>query len=153
MMGMEPYDTSRAYKLTGGARFIRGFQRIGIAIGCLVALAGLGYSVIIGLEQRDTAQRKYTQAKCIVDMQRIGGRLAMSDLRPFDVDLDKSGCVGPLYTETIPTIAGIAKTKPPVLEGFIEPVYIGALISGAVGGVIYCAFWLLGWVCAGFTKD
>jgi hypothetical protein len=69
------------------------------------------------------------------------------------VDTTLSGCYGPIYSETIANILSYAQRKPAPIEYLTEPVYYGALISIAAAGTIYVIFWLLGWLCAGFTRD
>jgi hypothetical protein len=64
------------------------------------------------------------------------------------------GCPsGPFYYENIATVVSYAKEKPTPLEYAIEPFSYGALASVTSAAVVYFGFWLLGWLCAGFTRD
>lgn len=138
--------------LSAGARFIRGFKRLGLVFGVLSFCTGLVISVIAANNERQATFNRHTQAVCFLDAQH-SGRVVMNQYRPLEVDLGASGCPGPMYTESVATILDIASKKPAPLEGFIGPLYMGSLISLAVGISVFALFWLVGWLCAGFTRD
>ena len=153
MSELRPYTRDFEPPLSPGARFIRGFKRIGLTLGIISFVGGMAISVGIGISQINDKQGRYAQAKCVADLQRRNIPLVMGEYDKLKVSPDRSGCPGPMYLEIIPVILETAKNKPAPLEGFFEPVYIGLLISSAVGAMLFGAFWLLGWICAGFTRD
>jgi hypothetical protein len=153
MSELRPYTRDYEAPLSPGARFIRGFKRIGLAIGIGSFVVGMAISVGIGIQQINDKHGRYTQAQCVADLQRRNIPLAMGEYDKLKVSPDRSGCPGPMYLEIIPVILETAKNKPAPLEGFFEPTYIGFLISAAVGTMLFAAFWLVGWICAGFTRD
>lgn len=138
--------------LSAGARFVRGFKRLGTVFGVLAFCIGIGFSFVTANQQNQALFNRHIQAVCFLDAQHRG-QVAMNQYRPQEVDLSKSGCPGPMYSETIGVILTIASAKPAPLEGFIEPLYIGSIISLACGTAIFALFWLVGWLCAGFTRD
>ena len=69
------------------------------------------------------------------------------------VDTVLSGCPGPTYSDTIASITAFAQRAPVPAEYVIEPVFYAALIGAALATGIYLIFWVLGWLCAGFTRD
>jgi hypothetical protein len=113
---------------------------------------GIVISVIVANQEQRTAFNRHAQAVCFLDVQHRG-RFVMSEYRPLEVDLRASGCPGPMYTETVPTILDAASKKPAPLQGLIGPLYLGSLVSLAVGISVFAIFWLMGWLCAGFARD
>ena len=152
MSELRPYSHAQSAPLSSGARFIRGFKRVGLVLGAFALGTGIVISAVVANKEKQTAYNRYAQAVCFLDVQHRG-RIVMSEYRPLEVDLRASGCPGPMYTETVPTILDTASKKPAPLEGFIGPLYLGSLISLAVGISVFAIFWLMGWLCAGFTRD
>jgi hypothetical protein len=151
MSELRPYSLAQSAPLTSGARFIRGFRRVGLVLGAFAIGTGIVISVIIANQEQQTAFNRHAQAVCFLDVQHRG-RIVMSEYRPLEVDLRASGCPGPMYTETVRAILDAA-SKEPTPDGFIGPLYLGSLISLAVGISVFAIFWLMGWLCAGFTRD
>jgi len=52
---IQPYNHTRP-PLTGGARFIRGFKRIGLAVGALILLGGLITSAFIAIDAQNSGE-------------------------------------------------------------------------------------------------
>jgi hypothetical protein len=152
MSELRPYSLAQSAPLTSGARFIRGFRRIGLVLGAFVLGTGIVISVIVANQAQLTTSNRYAQAVCFLDVQHRG-RVVMSEYRPMEVDLRASSCPGPMYTETVPSILDVASKKPAPLEGFVGPLYLGTLVSLAAGISVFAIFWLIGWLCAGFTRD
>jgi hypothetical protein len=70
------------------------------------------------------------------------------------VDFYETGCNdGPLYSETIPTILSYAQRAPAPLEYAIEPFSYGVLLSVGLAAALFSVSWVVGWLCAGFTRD
>jgi hypothetical protein len=152
MTEVRPYSRAQSTPLSSGARFIRGFRRIGLVLGAFALGTGIVISVIVANQEQLTTSNRYAQAACFLDAQHHG-RIVMSQYRPLEVDLSASGCPGPMYTETFSNILNTASKKPAPLEGFIGPLYLGTLVSLAAGISVFAIFWLIGWLCAGFTRD
>jgi hypothetical protein len=152
---LRPYQAQRSVPLSAGARFIRGFKRIGIAAGVIVLLLGVAITIGIALEQQSQPERKFKQATCIAGLVR--------DMRPLQtysydrtiVDYEKSGCAGySFYGDALEVALAYAKTSPPApLEHAVQPFFIGTAISLACGAAVFVGFWAIGWLCAGFTRD
>jgi len=151
---LKPYQKHEPL-LTAGARFIRGFKRIGLAAGALVFLGGLVVTFIIASDQQQSAQRKFQQASCIAELVRNRRPLKMTAYDQTKIDFEASGCPGySFYGKPIETILASALTGPPApLEYAVEPFFIGLAISVGCGAIIYLGFWMIGWLCAGFTRD
>jgi hypothetical protein len=73
---------------------------------------------------------------------------------PQQIDFDATGCPGwSFYSESLPVVLSYAKHPPAQFEYSAEPLLYGALISSISAAVIFLGFWLIGWLCAGFTRD
>jgi hypothetical protein len=71
------------------------------------------------------------------------------------IDYDGSGCPGySFYGEPVEDALAVARSGAPApLEYAVQPFFIGLAISLASAPVCFYGFWLLGWLCAGFTRD
>ena len=70
------------------------------------------------------------------------------------IDYAESGCSGWFTYEPVETVLAHAQTgRPAPLEHAIQPFFIGLAISLGCGAVTYLGFWMIGWLCAGFTRD
>jgi hypothetical protein len=141
--------------LTVGARFIRGFKRIGIIAATLVALGGVAITVIIAIDQQRSAERRFEQAVCVARLVRDKRPFKMKTYDQTKIDYDESGCPGySFYGEPLEAELAFARSSPPApLEYAVQPFFIGLAISLASGAASFCCFWLIGWLCAGFTRD
>jgi hypothetical protein len=64
--------------------------------------------------------------------------------------LKENGCEGPEYFERIVEMAN----EPPTIFRYArEPLSLGVPITLAIAASFYVFFWVLGWLCAGFTRD
>lgn len=144
------YRPTNTAPLTSGARFVRGFRRIGIALAGITLLIGIPASIGFAVDAVSSAQRRYEQSKCI--MAKSPSQLILYEYDRLKIDLAKSGCDGPMYAEIIPVISERARTKPQALLLVSEPLGIGFSVSIAVAAIFLFGFWLLGWICAGFTR-
>jgi hypothetical protein len=151
---LRPYYSQKEAPLTAGARFIRGFKRLGTVLGALALLGGLGISITIAITQQRTADDRYAQATCINDRVRNNWPIKMKSYDQAKIDFDATGCPsGPFYYESLPSVLLYAREKPAPLEYAIEPFFYGALASVIAAAILFYGFWLLGWLCAGFTRD
>jgi hypothetical protein len=154
MSDLRPYYSKTESPLSAGARFIRGFKRLGIVLGALTLFGGLGITISIAIGQQRSAEQRYAQATCINDRVRNNWPIKMKSYDQTKIDFDDSGCSsGPFYSESLPTVVSYARDKPAPLEYAIEPFAYGSLASIIAAAVLFYGFWLLGWLCAGFTRD
>ncbi|UGY13204.1 hypothetical protein [Bradyrhizobium septentrionale] len=150
--GLQPYGRQSA-PLTGGARFIRGFKRIGLAVGGLILLTGLGTSFFIAIDAQRNAENRYGQASCVVGKIQRNEPLKTLTYDASSVDLISSGCMGSRFSMSINDARTYGTQMPAPMEMMIEPIYFGALLSVGGATLAFAFFWLVGWLCAGFTKD
>jgi hypothetical protein len=136
--------------LTGGARFIRGFVRLGIVISILTALIGLGISFVAANEQAGTEIRRVAQRQC------IRGKLDQGAEKWTDrteIDLWKSGCPGPDSYTSLNELAQRRAELPANYMTIFMPIFgFGVGISVAVAAIPLLVFWTVGWIAAGFTR-
>jgi hypothetical protein len=154
MSELRPYQPSSKAPLSGGARFIRGFKRIGFATGSVALIGGLAITIVVSINQQNSAESRYTQATCIADRVRNNWPIKMKSYDLTKIDFSESGCpTGPFYYESLSSVLAFAKQKPAPLEYAIEPLSWGIAISVCSALFLYGGFWLVGWLCAGFTRD
>ena len=121
----------------------------GLSLAC-----GLGITIWAAIDQQRSAEQRYAQAICINDRIRNNWPIKMKSYDQTKVDFDATGCPsGPFYYESVPTIISYAKDKPGSLEYAIQPIAYGGLASIIIAAVLFYACWLVGWLCAGFTRD
>ncbi|WP_439398314.1 hypothetical protein ACRQ5Q_13685 [Bradyrhizobium sp. PMVTL-01] len=154
MTDLRPYTPSLKPPLTAGARFIRGFKRIGIVLGGIALVGGFAITIPIAVGQQNSAESRYEQAICMNDRVRNNWPIKMKSYDQTKIDFDATGCPsGPFYYESLPTVLSYAKVKPAPLEYAIEPFAYGAAASIVSAAILFYGFWLIGWLCAGFTRD
>lgn len=155
MSSVQPDGNAPKPPLTGGARFIRGFKRVGLVLGLLVAIPGVIGSGVYSFNQQSLARARFEQASCVYDRVRNSWPVKMKSYDQSRIDFDATGCPnGPLYYEGIDSISRYARQGPPAaLEAAIEPFSWGALLSLIGGAILFYGFWAVGWLCAGFTRD
>lgn len=143
--------TDTAAPLTAGARFIRGFTRIGLALGCAIFAASAVTGGYIGWDQQRRAEQEYYQRACLLSKKPEQLRWESYNITKIDVWL--TGCPGPMPAPTLAELNAAPLIKPAPLQAAIEPAYYGLLAGIGLGIITYAAFWLVGWLCAGFTRD
>src|SRR5260370_15380701 len=72
MADLQPYHRQDRVPLTAGARFIRGFTRIGTALALLVTLIGVPTAIVVAIENYNDETRDYQSAQCIARLARSG---------------------------------------------------------------------------------
>jgi hypothetical protein len=80
--------------LTGGARFLRGFARVGIVAGALIFLAGIVISVFIAGDAQRTAESQFEQAACVARLVAEKRSFKMKSYDQTEIDYGASGCPG-----------------------------------------------------------
>ena len=156
MTELQPHRHTRpTAPLTAGARFIHGFTRIGAVVAVLVALIGVATTVVIAYDRHNSAQTSYQNAKCIASLARLGYQFKKKEYSNA-LDYSVEGCSGYYhsYTPLNEVIAIAAKPAPTFVTGDAPSILgWGLVITGMIAIVAYLAFWAIGWLCAGFTRD
>lgn len=157
MTDLQPHRHPRpATQLSAGARFIRGFTRIGAVVAVLVALIGVSISIIGAVSNYNSAEASYRSAKCIAGLARSGYTFPKKEYSS-SLDYSSGGCTGYYHHSynTISEVTAIADAPAPTFFMGDGPSVLGwgILITGLVAVVAYLAFWAIGWLCAGFTRD
>jgi len=152
MTDLSPYEVRTP--LSGGARFIRGFKRIGLAFAGISLIVGAGCGIFPGLQQQGEKVRAIQQAVCIRNLQQHGIPLKTTTYNANLIDLYDNGCWGPDSSNYLGLILRKAEEKQPApLEYVLWPAFVGVAAGAGVGALLYVVFWLFGWLCAGFTRD
>src|SRR5438552_11989309 len=157
MTDLQPHRQPRpTAPLSAGARFIRGFTRIGSIAAVLVALIGVPTTVFIAIDRYNSAVSSYRSAKCIAGLARSGYTFKKKYEYSSAVDYSVGGCSDYYHSySTVSDVIAIADSPAPTFltsEG-ASVLGWGLVITGLVAVVAYLAFWAVGWLCAGFTRD
>ena len=91
MTELRPYYAAPPPPLTAGARFIRGFKRVGVVVAGLVLLVGLFFSYMVAREAQDRAERRFSQATCIASLVRNNRPLERKSYDRNQYDYSASG--------------------------------------------------------------
>ncbi|WP_439408793.1 hypothetical protein ACNJX9_11250 [Bradyrhizobium sp. DASA03076] len=158
MNSLSPFQPKRDAPLTGGARFIRGFTRIGAVVAVLVAVIGLAitYGIVNeGYSREVSVQRN---AQCIARLSRAGYvfKLKYPSIDSRTLDYDVNGCSDyGLYGKSVGEIIAIADSPAPTFmtSEAASALGMGLIITGICAILAYVLFWVIGWVFAGFTRD
>lgn len=157
MTDLQPHRHQRpTAPLSAGARFIRGFTRIGAVVAVLVALIGVATSVFIAIDRYNSAESSYQSAKCIAGLARTGYTFKKKYEYSSALDYSVGGCAGYYHSyNTVAEVIAIADAPAPtfITGDGLSVLGCGILITGLVAVVAYLAFWAVGWLCAGFTRD
>lgn len=157
MTDLQPHRPQRpaAVPLSAGARFIRGFTRIGAVVAVLVALAGVTITIFMAADKYNTAFNGHQGAECIARLARSG---YVFKKKEYGVGFDYSGggCSDWYHCyRSINEVIAIADSPTPTFlsSDAITVVGGGLVVTGLVALAAYLAFWAIGWLCAGFTRD
>jgi hypothetical protein len=81
---LKPYEGQRGGPLTAGARFVRGFRRIGFAVATILVLWGLVWAVAQGNASYRVVSNRFDEAACVAKAFRDSrldlGKLSDSEL-------------------------------------------------------------------------
>jgi hypothetical protein len=157
MTDLQPHRHPRpTAPLTAGARFIRGFTRIGSIVAILLALIGVVTSVFIAVDRYNSTETSYQSAKCLAGLARSGYTFPKKEYSS-SLDYSSAGCTGYYHHSysSISEVTAIAAGPAPTFFTGDGPSVLGwgILITGLVAVVAYVTFWAIGWLCAGFTRD
>ena len=154
MSGLEPYYRNPPpAPLTGGARFLRGFWRIGIVLAVLFGFAGAAISFFIANEEATRDINRIWQRQCIRAKFQHGEKLPRVSYNEKDVDLWDAGCNGPESSIAYNALFTLqAETAPDYYSVLIPKLAIGLLITAAIAVLPLLASLTIGWIAAGFTR-
>ncbi|WP_147270261.1 MULTISPECIES: hypothetical protein [Rhodopseudomonas] len=158
MSDLNPFRSESRVSLTVGARIIRGFTRIGLAVAILTIMIGVTITGFVANDSYSTEVNAYNNARCIAKLARAGFsfRQKYPNLDSQTLDYEVSGCRDSgIYGKEVSEVLAIADTPPPsfMKSGGRDTLGIGLLITGGGAFLAYVLFWMIGWVFAGFTRD
>jgi hypothetical protein len=139
--------------LTGAARLVRGFRRVGIVIAILAGIAGMSVTCFIAFDSARSAVSRIEQEQCIRAKYVRDETLASKWNDPKSVDLRDSGCGGPALYITYDVLRRLPRASPPAFVSEFLPAFgIGTLITCAIAILLFLSCLTMGWVAAGFTR-
>jgi hypothetical protein len=137
--------------LSGQARIIRGFSRLGIVLGALVALAGGLITLFVVSNDYSREKDRHQHAACIWT-DALQRELPKADLAKIELQVDKTqNCSGPLYMLTAAELKALASHYPDISKTLFN-FLAGAFISIIAGIVTFALCWLIGWTLGGFAR-
>ncbi|MET4804542.1 hypothetical protein [Bradyrhizobium sp. LB11.1] len=153
---LKPYRVKSDAPLTGGARFIRGFTRIGAVVAVLTLLTGIAITIFVGVDRYNSDVRKHEDAMCVTRLARAGWTFKKKYDYSSDLDYSVGGCSGwSLSYQSLNDVIAMADAPAPMFLSSEASSILGwgLVITGGLAVVAYLAFWCIGWVFAGFTRD
>ncbi|MGY2987752.1 hypothetical protein [Bradyrhizobium sp. USDA 4508] len=156
MNDLRPFQPKRDGPLTAGARFIRGFTRIGAVAAVLVVLIGLATTIFISSDRYNSDVGTRTDAQCVAGLARAGWTFKKRYEFSSDLDYSVGGCRGyHLSYKPLSEVIAIADAPAPTFLSSDASSVLGwgLVITGGLAVVVYLAFWVIGWLFAGFTRD
>jgi Tfp pilus assembly protein PilE len=156
MNDLKPYQKPNV-PLSPGARFIRGFTRIGAVFAVLTVVIGVPASIVGGINGYSSAVERHEGAQCIARLARSGVVFKRKYEYSSDLDYDVGGCTGGyrFSYNSVAQIIAVADAPAPTFltSDGVSNLGIGLMITGIIAVVAYLSFWCVGWLCAGFTRD
>lgn len=156
MTDLQPHRHPRPpAPLSAGARFIRGFTRVGAIAAVLVVLIGVMTSIVGGVVSYGTVQDTHRSAQCVARLARSGYTFKKMEYSS-SLDYGEAGCRDyHLSYLSVSEVIAMADTPAPTFLTSDAASFSGwaLLITGLVAVAAYLAFWAIGWLCAGFTRD
>jgi hypothetical protein len=141
--------------LSAGARFIRGFTRIGAVAVVVIVLIGVVVSYNIAKSEYNAKKATFDSADCVARKARAGYTFKAKYYNRFILDYEAAGCseVG-VFGQDVDAIIDIADRGEPSFIAQGLPLLGGGLLAtGLCAVAAYLGFWAIGWLCAGFTRD
>ena len=157
MTDLQPHCPARlAAPLTAGARFIRGFARIGAVSAVLVMLIGTAITFFQVMSSYNYETTGAKSAKCIANQVNAGFTFKRKYDFSDNLNYEAFGCSDSgIYGKPLTEVMAIANAPTPTLltSDAASGLGVGLILTGVCAVVTYLAFWCIGWVFAGFTKD
>jgi hypothetical protein len=136
--------------LTAGARFIRGFTRIGTIAAILTVLifGAFGYQDV--KSEYEYNDKIFKNATCVARVARTGYIFKLQVTN--EPDYKAAGCDDfGLYGKSVSQVIAIAEGPAPSINK--DKTYGLLIITGVIAICFFVGFWAIGWLCAGFTRD
>ena len=156
MTDLQPHRHPRpTAPLAAGARFIRGFTRIGAVFAVLVVLIGGSTSIVTAVSEYDAKRRTFDSATCVTRLVRQNYSFGTKSYSLSTLDYEAARCseVG-IYGKSAKEVVDIAVGPAPTfISAGGEWLGYGLITTGLCAIAAYVAFWAIGWLCAGFTRD
>ncbi|MCJ2136698.1 hypothetical protein MKK69_22050 [Methylobacterium sp. J-026] len=152
--GSPKMTTPQSFKMTSGARILRGSKRIGAFLGGIAFLSGAALSIGSAYDTATYTASTYAQARCL--SQKTGATLIANQYGSAAPEYvyESNGCPGRAYEATEAEVRTIlAKGAPAFGPTIVSETYPGLMASTLAAVVIFGLCWGLGWVGAGFTAD
>jgi hypothetical protein len=128
-----------------------------MVIAVLVMLIGVPTSVIGAINNYNYAADTHRGAQCIARQARNGYTFKKKYEYSSALDYGAGGCSDTYSFEymTVSQVIAVADAPTPTFLTSDGPstLGIGLMITGVIAVIAYVGFWLLGWLCAGFTRD
>lgn len=158
MNDLRPFQPKSNTPLSGGARFIRGFTRIGAVVAMLVAIIGLASTAFFVNDSYNRETNGYKNARCIAQLARSGYAFQRKypTIDSQTLNYEVAGCDDTgIYGKPVREVVAIADAPAPSFMSGNAPsaLGIGLIITGICAVISYLLFWVIGWVFAGFTRD
>lgn len=123
----------------------------------LVTLIGVPITIYVAYEKFGSATNAHESAQCIARRARTGYSFKKRNDYSEQLDYAATGCARTYVWDYWPLadVMALADLPAPTLMSSEAPsaLGIGFLTTGVLAVVAYLAFWLIGWLCAGFTRD
>jgi hypothetical protein len=156
MTDLRPYQAKREAPLTGGARFIRGFTRIGAVAAALVTLVGIIATIVAATSGYNDDVRAHESAKCVAGLARTGYTFKRKHDFSDTLDYEVGGCSDSgIYGKPVREVLAMADAPVPIFmtSDGASALGVGLIITGICAIAAYVTFWVIGWMFAGFTRD
>ena len=126
----------------------------------LVTLIGVPASVVVAINNYNSAANRHRAAQCIAQQARSGYTFKLTQFSGFDYSAGGCSHTSSLAYLTTTSVIKIADAPAPTFrkgDGLtpdgLTTIGIGLMITGVLAIIAYVGFWLLGRLCAGLTRD
>ncbi|GAB9186032.1 hypothetical protein [Bradyrhizobium diazoefficiens] len=129
-----------------------------MALALLVTLIGVPITIYVAYDKFNSATNAHDSAQCIARRARSGYTFKKK-YPDFSEQLDyaATGCPRTYVWDywALTDVMALADLPAPTFmtSDASSALGIGFLVTGVLAVVAYLGFWLIGWLCAGFTRD
>ena len=147
-------STPQTFRLTSGARILRGSKRIGAFLATMAFVLGAALAVFSAYTAAEFRLSAYDQAQCLsrkTDARLVSEQYGSGPARFRYAD---NGCPGRDYSATEAEVrTTLAGGSPTFGAAMASEVWVGLAGTIAAAAFIFGLCWALGWVASGFTAD
>lgn len=152
--GERQMSSPQSFRLTTGARILRGSKRIGLFLGAIALLIGVAVTMGSAYNSAGYTVSTYEQARCLsrkTDARLVADQYGSS---PAQYRFADNGCPGKAYSATEAEVRTILTEGAPSFGSALAlEAYAGLIFSALAAAAIFGVCWGLGWVVTGFTAD